>query len=507
MPAPSSGMVPSHHEADERLSGEDDALIRASVDGDQQHPRVTDIGSGIFAAPTLISQHVNSPADGLIVWVVAGLLVWTGAASFIELGLRIPSNGGIQDFGLDLKPAANAVIATIFADYLLKALWPFEPLSPWTIKIVALACVATLTLVNCLGATAGAKAANVFLLLKLSALASMIIIGFVVYVFGYGDGVPATEAGWFGWDRSPPAEVSTWAWLGNSATALFGALFSYGGWEAVGFVLGDMRDPTGDLPVVINGAMTIVISGFFLMNAALYGTCEVFSADTLMFFHATEIGVPNHFYSTYGEVPTSHISLVGQTNYLAFEMEFARRTVGGWGGLVFSVVVALSAMGALNANVTARDEAAYFRQTLPWMVRLPVQVFARATRDLRWEQSVPIFALLMNGTLASFYVAIGSFNGLVTFIGLSDYFFFMMSVSGILILRKADRHKPTGSAHTYKTWIGNPIIFSFVSGLLILRGVITEPLQGLAILFAGLLGLAVFYTRTGRRGFELPAGI
>lgn len=32
----------------------------------------------------------------LIVWVVAGLLGWTGASSFAELGTAIPLNGGPQ---------------------------------------------------------------------------------------------------------------------------------------------------------------------------------------------------------------------------------------------------------------------------------------------------------------------------------------------------------------------------------------------------------------------------
>lgn len=60
-------------------------------------------------------------------------------------------------------------------------------------------------------------------------------------------------------------------------------------------------------------------------------------------------------------------------------------------------------------------------------------------------------------------------------------------------------------AAKYNTWIGNPIIFASVSGLLILRGVIAEPLQGLGILVVGLLGLGVFYYRFGSRGFEMPA--
>ncbi|KAI1341999.1 large neutral amino acids transporter small subunit 1 [Xylariaceae sp. FL0016] len=528
MSAPSSELMPSHHhDGDDSLDSDDTALIASSVVQVQNQtwhaaPSLTrvnglalvvslQIGSGIFSAPTLISQHVSSPAGGLTVWVAAGLLVWTGAASFIELGLRIPRNGGIQEYlracwgefmgflftwvwVAVVKPAANAVIATIFADYLLKALWAAEPASPWTLKIVALGCITTLTLVNCLGATAGAKAANVFLLLKLSALGSIIIIGCAVYAFGDGDGVPKAESGWTGWDDAPPADPSTWAWLGNIATALFGALFCYGGWETVGFVVGDMVDPAGDLPMVMNGAMTLVIIGFFLMNAALY-ICLPF------------------------EVMRQSTTVV---------VEFAKRTLGVWAGLVFSFVVAISAMGALNANVfatsklcvaashrryfpailanlhcsTARDEAGYLDETIPPAFRFPVQVLARLTRSVRWERSVPILALLANGLLACFYVAIGSFNGLVTFVGLSEYVFFMMSVLGILVLRKGESHGPTGSSPSYRTWIGNPIIFATVSGLLILRGMIQEPLQGLAILFVGLLGLVVFYKRFGACGFE-----
>lgn len=473
------------------------------------------IGSGIFSVPTQISQHVTTPGYGLLVWVFGGLLVWTGAASFIELGLRVPTNGGIQEYLRTCygnfmgflftwtwvaiaKPAANAVIATIFADYLLKAIWPFdEPTSPLTMKLVGVGCVVILTFINCLGAIAGAKAANVFLLLKLTALGSIIILGFVVYLFGYGDGVPASEGGWFGWDPTTQPDLTTWQWLGDFCTALFGALFCYGGWESIGFVLGDMKDPQGDLPIVINGAMTIVIVGFFFMNAALY------------------ICLP--------------MGVMRASTTVA--VEFARRVVGGWGGLIFSVVVAISAMGALNANLfatsklcvaashrnffpsvlanlhcnTAHDEAAYLEQSLPLVVRLPVLLLARMTRNLRWQRSVPIFALLMNGMLASFYLIIGSFNGLVTFIGITEYFWFMMSVLGILVLRRAEKYQPNGTASRYNTWIGNPVIFASVSALLIFRGVVAEPLQGLAILVVGLVGLAVFYSRFGLRGFEMPS--
>jgi amino acid permease len=108
------------------------------------------------------------------------------------------------------------------------------------------------------------------MILKLTALGSIIIIGFTAYALGHGDGVPASPAGWFGLHQASPRESSLWIFLGSSSTAVFTALFCYGGWESVGFVTGDMENPAKDLPVVINGAMTLVIVGFFLMNASLY---------------------------------------------------------------------------------------------------------------------------------------------------------------------------------------------------------------------------------------------
>ncbi|KAF2969352.1 hypothetical protein GQX73_g4210 [Xylaria multiplex] len=290
------------HQIDEQASVRSALLRRSNNDNDPRLQRKgpslsrldclaliisLQIGSGIFSAPSLIAQQVHSPAEALGVFVVAGSLVWTGAASFVELGLLVPSNGGIQDYlraswgdytgylfswvwvGV-VKPAGNAVISIIFADYLLKALRSSDPISPWPSKIVALGCVASLTVINCLGATAGAKAANVFMMLKLVALGSIIAIGFTAYVFGHGDGVPASEAGWFGWDQTSPDEPDLWTSLGSISTAVFAALFCYGGWENAGFIAGDMDNPTKDLPIAINGAMALVIIGFFLMNASLY---------------------------------------------------------------------------------------------------------------------------------------------------------------------------------------------------------------------------------------------
>ncbi|KAG8159633.1 hypothetical protein KVR01_010270 [Diaporthe batatas] len=272
------------------------------------------IGSGIFTLPAQVSQSVPTPGAGLLVWLLAGLLVWTGAASFIELGCRVPSNGGIQEYvrvayggggqrshgdtndeedtavqdhaavegphvdgecgptpaaavaarasGRDevgprgelagfvftwtwvvlAKPAANGAISTIAANYLSR---PFlagpsssseegeTGLSPLASRLTALACMCAITAINCLGATSGARAANVFLMLKLSALASIILVGLFALVTGWGaDGVPASGTGWFGRPEGA-TEKPAWQLVGDFVTATFGAVFCYGGWETV----------------------------------------------------------------------------------------------------------------------------------------------------------------------------------------------------------------------------------------------------------------------------------
>ena len=51
------------------------------------------IGSGIFTSPGSIDTNVPSPGFALIVWLVGGILAWTGAATMAELGTAIPGEG------------------------------------------------------------------------------------------------------------------------------------------------------------------------------------------------------------------------------------------------------------------------------------------------------------------------------------------------------------------------------------------------------------------------------
>lgn len=256
----------------------------------------------------------------------------------------------------------------------------------WEMKIVAIFGLFMITFLNCMGNVTGAKAANSFLILKLSAVASIAIIGCVAGIMGIRQGTEQSKIAWFAKDPDPNRQdMQSWAKAGEYITAVYGALFCYGGWDTVGFVAGDMADPLRDLPRVINAAMSIAISGFVLLNISLF---------TVLPFQT-----------------------IRERSVVA--VDFGSQVLGPIGGLIYSLVVSASCLGALNSNVftTGRLCVAASKQrymprilgndhcsskkedsvsTRKMIHRLPkfvvryILYFAEATERLRWDKDVPV---------------------------------------------------------------------------------------------------------------------
>jgi amino acid transporter len=133
-----------------------------------------------------------------------------------------------------VKPAANAVIATVLGDYLSSIVSSSN--QPITIlsKILGVSAIAIIGFINSLGARTSRNVAGSFLVFKLMLASSIIIIG-ITFCFRSGEGVPSSQSGWFG--TTDPAVESMWTRIGNIVTAMLGALFSYGGWESVSYCL------------------------------------------------------------------------------------------------------------------------------------------------------------------------------------------------------------------------------------------------------------------------------
>ncbi|KAF1998129.1 amino acid transporter [Amniculicola lignicola CBS 123094] len=468
------------------------------------------IGSGVFSTPSQVSQHVPSPGIGVIVWILGGLLVWTGAASFIELGLAITENGGIQeylrvcygDFAAFLfawlwlgvsKPCSMALIATVFAEYMYRAFTVDDDgaVPQWVVKVFGLLGLASIAFINCVGVRSGLTAANIFLFLKVGALLSICLLGLGASLSGRGSGIGRPDhPGWF--DTSGEPQLSSWSHLGNTVTALFGVLFCYNGWESIGFVVGDLYDPQRNLPRVLSLSMATSITGFAWMNVAFYTVLSM--------------GVIRGRYTV--------------------AVEFGNAIMGTAGAIAYSLIIAISALGALNANTIATaalcekaSEQGYFprvfartrpaagmygsdiheRRNSPgpdWLQARFQSIFKRGFPSNK--DQIPRYAVLLNTSLASLFLIFGTFDGLVTFIGISGYVSYFWAVSGVFVLRR--RLQATSTTPLYQTWLGNPILFCTGSAIVVIRGIITNWWQGAAVLAFLLAGWTVYrFAIEGRR--------
>jgi hypothetical protein len=205
------------------------------------------IGSGIFSSPSQVSSKVGSPGAALIVWVIAGILAWTGAASYAELGGAIPLNGGAQVylakiFGelagflftwvavLVLKPGSAAIIAIIMGEYLVRAAIgaEAETVSPWINKSVALLGLLTVTFLNCVSTKLGTRLNDMLMFLKFVALLGVTVTGIVVAITGYSfSGAASTDWKTHEWFENTTLDASAWA------VALYAGLWAYDGWDNV----------------------------------------------------------------------------------------------------------------------------------------------------------------------------------------------------------------------------------------------------------------------------------
>jgi hypothetical protein len=207
------------------------------------------IGSGIFSSPSQVNSNVGSPGASLVVWTLAGILAWTGAASYAELGGAIPLNGGAQAYlskilgelsgflftwvaVLVLKPGSAAIIAIIMGEYLVRAAIgaEAETVSPWINKAMALIGLFLVTFLNALSTRLGTRVNDMLMFLKFIALIGVTIVGIVVAITGFTfTGTANTDWKTHSWFEGTSTDLSQWA------VALYAGLWAYDGWDNVSY--------------------------------------------------------------------------------------------------------------------------------------------------------------------------------------------------------------------------------------------------------------------------------
>lgn len=254
------------------------------------------------------------------------------------------------------------------------------------------------------------------------------------------------------------------------------------------YVIGEFKNPNRDLSRVIHTSMPIVVLLFVVANVSYF-----FVLPTSTIIATNTIGV-----------------------------QFGKKVLGPAGAIALAFVVSGSCFGSLNASMFTYGRLVYaagregympsvfgrlgFRESVPEDVSSRTarskgyKLFLKVFGDDIGLGYTPIYAMMLNGVITTIYIIVGDFSQLVTFYGVAGYFFYFLTVLGLIVLRirEPNLERP------YKTWITTPIIFCCVSLFLLSRTVIAQPMQTLIVFAFIILGVPVYFWRmTVRDGQSL----
>lgn len=201
------------------------------------------LGSGIFSSPSAVYNGADTKAGAFALWLLGGLIAWTGAKSAAELGVRAPFNGGLLDYLalcygwhvacivswlwiFIVKPCGSAILCIVISRHALEIMGSQATGYRSIGRIVAVISILTATWTNWSGVERSRTMVRVFMGVKLMTMASVILLG--VYLAATSNR-KAEEMPNHGTKHT--IKLDTFDRLGHG---LFEALWAYSGWESVG---------------------------------------------------------------------------------------------------------------------------------------------------------------------------------------------------------------------------------------------------------------------------------
>ncbi|HEV7594183.1 MAG TPA: amino acid permease [Gemmatimonadaceae bacterium] len=406
------------------------------------------IGGGIFRKPPTIAGLVPNPLAIMGLWTAFGLISICGALAVAELSSLLPMPGGVYVFlreaygdaaafvfgwlyVLVTTPTAIAALSVVFSEFLVNLLGRSGDAS--TIQVIAIAAIVTLTCANVLGARVGAAVSEVTTVVKVTALAAIILGAFLV---GHGSLSNITEGGV--------------VYSGGLARAVASVIWTYDGWIAVSMIAGEVVAPERLMKRIIVVGMLVIVTLYIGANLAYLYTMPV--------------------------------------SVMAQQKEAIARTVmsaiaGPVGGVFILLAIMTSVFGALNGNLLAKPRVAYA------MARDGLIFSFLGRIHQRW--STPWAALLIQGVVAIVMVLVlKDFDTLTTYFVVVEWAALIFAVGAVFVLRRKMAEGPRPFRTPGYPWV--PLFFvvgTIVGVSAIVWGELQvgnfSPIYGLVIALAG----------------------
>ncbi len=407
------------------------------------------VGAGIFANPSEVAHHVHTAFLILGVWVLGGFIAMCGAFIWAELATRLPGTGGqylylreayhpsvsfVYGWGLLLvtQTGGMAAVAVIFSSY-FRALTAVA----WNDSTIAAVVLLILTGINCLGARAGSNVQSALMLLKIGAIAALVILGFALGGGSLKSGPLVAQPASFGLLRSIGA-------------AMVPIAFTYGGWQTATFVAGEMRDARRDLSRGLLLGVAAVVGLYLAVNLACLRVLGPAGLDATT-------------------TPASDVM---------------RIALGERGAQWIAVGIAVSTLGFLSQSMLAAPRVYYA------MAR--DGLFFESVGKLSRRSRAPVVAIVLQGLAAIAIACSGTYGEILNFAVTVDFIFFGMTAASLFILRR----RQAGSESGIYRAPGHPIttiLFVLSCAGIVGSAIVAAPANSATALCIMLAALPVYY--------------
>jgi APA family basic amino acid/polyamine antiporter len=404
------------------------------------------VGVGVFTSLGFQVSDIKSGFSLLLLWIVGGIVAACGAFCYAELAAMLPRSSGEYNFLRRIyHPAFGfvagwlsatvgfaapiALAAMAFGIYFKSIIPGVSPL------LLGFGITWLAALVHLCGVKLGGAYHNAWTALKL-----VLIVVFIVAGFAFGDAQSISFL---------PSSVDL-AYIGGApfAISLVFVMYSYSGWNAATYIVGELQEPERNLPRALFVGTAIVIVLYVALNA-------VFLATTPMRELAGQIDV--------GIIAGKHV-------------------FGGLGGRIVGAVISLGLISSISAMTWIGP-----RVTMTMGEDMPLlRIFSHKSK-----RGVPAVAIVFQLLVSNLLLLTQSFEAVLDFIQFSLAFCSFFTVLGVIKMRITHPNL----ARPYRTWgyPVTPLIFLSVTLFMMYYLVVNRPLQSLAGFAMMSAGLLIYY--------------
>ncbi len=361
------------------------------------------VGVGIFANPAIVAHAVHSPALALGAWCLGGVVAILGAFVYAELAARIPATGGeyvyLRDtygplagflFGWTtlfvVQAGGMAAVSIVFARNLNVLIG-----GGVSEKAIVVAVLAGLAAINCVGVKSGNGLQSLLGLLKVAAIAALIVAGLLLVPHRAPAVAAVPEAG---------GSLAIWKAFGG---AMIPVVFSYGGWQTANFVAGEIRDPARNLARALVAGVVAVIVLYLLVNIACLRALGVDALGRTL-------------------TPTSDVLAL---------------SIGPAAARLAAAAIALSALAFLSQSMLTAPRVC-FAMARDGLFFRRIAAVAKGSR-------APAAAIILQASWTGVLALSGRYDQILSYVVSMNFLFFGLSASCLFVMRARERDSLPGT--------------------------------------------------------------